>query len=132
LLKELKEKRKLTLLLITHDLASAKILSERVMVMYLGRIVEAGPIKEVLTTPSHPYVQLILDAMPKLAEGKDLFEGYSSIAGDEVPKIVQGCNFRPRCKFATRICETEEPELSRNSDLRFVACHNPMGKPKPA
>jgi peptide/nickel transport system ATP-binding protein len=131
LLKELKEKRNLTLLLITHDLASAKILSEKVMVMYLGRIVEYGPTKQVLSSPEHPYVQLILDAMPRLAEGFDLFKDYSSTAGDEVPRATQGCNFRPRCKYATKICETTVPEMSGNA-LHLVACHNPQGEPRSA
>jgi oligopeptide/dipeptide ABC transporter ATP-binding protein len=130
LLMQLKEKRKLTLLLITHDLASAKILSERVMVMYLGRIVEYGPTKDVLTNPTHPYVQMIIDAMPKLVEGFDLFKDYSTAAGDEVPRAAQGCSFRPRCKYATKICETTEPELLEVARNRLVACHNPPSRPK--
>jgi peptide/nickel transport system ATP-binding protein len=126
LLNELKAKRKLTLLLITHDLASAKILSEKVMVMYLGRIVEYGPTKEVLSGPRHPYVQLIMDALPKLVEGFDLFKDYTATAGDEAPRVTQGCNFRPRCSYATKVCETTEPELLEKSKLRFAACHNPL------
>jgi oligopeptide/dipeptide ABC transporter ATP-binding protein len=128
LLHSLRLKRNLTVLLITHDLVSAKIISDRTIVMYSGRIVEAGSTESILTKPLHPYVGVIRDATPALrsiaGEESDEFDLFSTI--EESAKITQGCNYRPRCKFATSICSEKVPLLEEKSANHSAACHNPL------
>lgn len=132
LLKELQRRRKLTILLITHDLASAKVMSQRIFVMYLGKLVEFGPTKEILLNPHHPYVELILNSMPRLADQamkqqqqqeEDNFQ-FTWIEQSE--KVRNGCIFQPRCKYATEICKDVEPKLDEKSPEDYAACHNPL------
>jgi oligopeptide/dipeptide ABC transporter ATP-binding protein len=126
LLMKLKAKRSFTIILITHDLASAKMMSDRIIVMYLGRIVEAGPKRSVFSTPHHPYTEMILSATPQLKKDtKFRNEDYSSSA-EIVDVIAKGCVFRPRCKYATKICGEVSPELLEKSEGQVAACHNPL------
>ncbi|HZW57917.1 MAG TPA: ABC transporter ATP-binding protein [Nitrososphaerales archaeon] len=133
LLAGLKESRKLTILLVTHDLAAAKIMADRVGVMYLGKFVEMGPCDSVLALPHHPYTELILDstpdmlAPPKLADSDDDI----SLSHLEVGDATTGgscCSFRSRCKYATRRCAEVEPVLEEKTQLHFAACHNYLSK----
>jgi peptide/nickel transport system ATP-binding protein len=109
----------LTYVFITHDLATARLLCDRVAVMYLGRIVELGPTAEVLTNPRHPYTQALLAAVPSpdpmtRTEPGDLPRG-------EVPdatKVPPGCAYHPRCPYAFFPCDNTLPPLRRG-----VACH---------
>ena len=125
LLLDLKTKRNLTLLLVTHDLASARMVSQRIIVMYRGKMVEMGPTDKVLSSPFHPYVELILKATPKLARNQAPLSDYlvPSLAGKSA--FQKGCVYRPRCKYATKICEVE-PKLEEKSDSHYAACHNPL------
>jgi oligopeptide/dipeptide ABC transporter ATP-binding protein len=130
LLNELRKKRDLTLLLITHDLASSKVISDRIVVMYLGKVVETGPVREVLSKPYHPYVELIRESMPSL---KSLDEERPAEASATVPRkeifdesVNRGCIFRPRCRYATETCKTVDPILEEKSSSRLAACHNPL------
>lgn len=131
LLRELSSKRNLTILLITHDLATARVLGGKIFVMYLGRKVEEGPSREVLTVPHHPYVELILESTPRLKRSI-LLSGESSEVPvstlDETLAINRGCVFRPRCKYSTSICGENEPRLAEISSSRLVACYNPLNR----
>ncbi len=125
LLVELKEKRNLTILLITHDLASARIMSDRTAIMYLGRIVEVGPTSKILNKPHHPYTQLILAATPRLKRSSEVKREYVPSV-EEAGRVERGCVFAPRCKYATSICRDTEPQLLAKSESSLAACHNPL------
>lgn len=131
LIKNLKEKRNLTILLITHDLASVKILKGKTYVMYLGRLVEGGPSTKVLTKPHHPYVELIRESTPVIRRTSVLDGGLESDAKEvatleESVAVKEGCVFRPRCKYATTICAGVDPQLQEKSPGHVAACHNPL------
>lgn len=126
LLMDLKSKRDLSILVITHDLASAKIISDRMIVMYLGRVVESGPTQRVLSTPHHPYVDLIRESMPRLRLSSDTGEEQQIASIEESTSLSQGCVFRNRCKYATEICSQEEPKLEQKSSQHYAACHHPL------
>lgn len=128
LLMDLKSKRDLSILVITHDLASAKIISDRMLVMYLGRIVESGPTQSVLSAPYHPYVDLIRESMPRLRLSNEAAEEQQIASIEESTDISQGCVFRNRCSFATEICSEQEPKLEQKSSQRNAACHHPLGQ----
>ncbi len=125
LLMRLKRKRNLTVLLITHDLASAKLMSDRTAVMYMGKIVELGPTKVILSKPHHPYSQLILDATPRLGVVSQDFSEFSTGAEGSA-NVTKGCVFRPRCKYATEICKEVEPGLTGSTNYHLAACHNQL------
>jgi peptide/nickel transport system ATP-binding protein len=123
LMGELREREGVSFLYITHDVASARYLADRVLVMYAGHLVEEGLTENVLQQPQHPYTQLLVSAVPdpraelRLADARDV---------GEPPKIVDpkpGCRFRQRCPLAIARCETETPELRELADGRRVACH---------
>lgn len=131
LLLELKEKRNLTILLITHDLASAKLMSDRTAVMYSGKLVEIGPTESILSRPHHPYSELILTATPKLTETKEVLASTLSAVSyssgiEERQSIHNGCVFQPRCKYAKEKCVKEEPQLEEKSSAHYAACHYPL------
>jgi oligopeptide/dipeptide ABC transporter ATP-binding protein len=125
LLVQLKLKRNLTMLLITHDLASARIVSDRTAIMYLGRIVEIGPTEAILTRPHHPYTELILHSTPRLGRPLRLTDE-SLVTIEESQRVERGCIFRPRCNYATAICEQVDPKLEEKSKFQFAACHNSL------
>jgi peptide/nickel transport system ATP-binding protein len=128
LLMDLKTRRKLTVVMITHDLASAKVTSDRTIVVYLGKIVEEGKTSAILSSPHHPYVELIASSTPKL-HTKDAYDKRSTqVSIEESAMVTKGCVFRPRCKYATTICETTEPKLQDISPDHPAACHNPLNK----
>ena len=122
LLKELRTKRNLTVILITHDLASAKVMSDRTAVMYLGKLVELGSTSEVLSKPHHPYTDLIIRATPTLASSQPMSYQKTIANGGE-----GSCIFTPRCKYSTTVCREVSPELVEKSKNHFAACHNPLG-----
>jgi oligopeptide/dipeptide ABC transporter ATP-binding protein len=125
LLLDLKERAGLSYLFIAHDLAVVSRIADRVAVMYLGRIVEEGPVAEILTRPLHPYTGALLAAVPDLdpaARPQTL-----RLAGDP-PSAVDpppGCAFHPRCPIARPRCREEIPMLERGADGRGVACFYP-------
>jgi peptide/nickel transport system ATP-binding protein len=123
LMSELREHEGVSFLYITHDVASARYLADRVLVMYAGHLVEEGPTDDVLHHPRHPYTQLLLSAVPDPRGELGLAD-----AGDigEPPKVVDpkpGCRFRSRCPLAIARCESETPLLRELGDGRRVACH---------
>ena len=127
ILMQLKEKRNLTILFITHDLASAKLVTDKTAVLYRGKLVEVGPTDLILSKPSHPYTELILQATPDVEGEIASFKGLGGI--EESENVTKGCIFRPRCKYATQVCaEIDPPLLPRMQPGQFSACHNPLGQ----
>jgi oligopeptide/dipeptide ABC transporter ATP-binding protein len=123
LLQDLQRGRGLAYLFISHDLAVVEHLSHRIVVMYLGRIVEVGPAKELCRTPRHPYTQALISAVPVV--DPDAKRQRIILAGD-VPSPIHppsGCPFHPRCPVAEARCRTEVPPLRETGAGRQVACH---------
>ncbi|BAA31085.1 ABC transporter ATP-binding protein [Pyrococcus horikoshii] len=126
LMKELKEKMGVTYLYITHDLSTARYFADWIAVMYLGRIVEMGPAKEIIDNPLHPYTRALLAAVPEpIPERKDVIKELP-IKG-EVPSAVNipsGCRFHPRCiYFKKGLCDVKQPQLIEYSHNHWVECH---------
>jgi oligopeptide/dipeptide ABC transporter ATP-binding protein len=123
LLQDLQRERGLAYLFISHDLAVVEHLSHRIVVMYLGRIVEVGPAKELCRTPRHPYTQALISAVPVV--DPDSRRSRIVLTGD-VPSPIHppaGCPFHPRCPVAEARCRTEVPTLQAVAANRQVACH---------
>ena len=123
LLKELKASGRLTFLFISHDLSVVRVLSDRVCVMFLGKISEIGPTKEVYQHPRHPYTRFLLDAVPvpdPAQRGKEirLLKGEPPSPADP----PSGCRFRTRCPFAAERCAAEDPKLRDLGGIQ-TACH---------
>jgi len=123
LMLDLKRELQLTYLFITHDLAVAKYISDRIAIMYLGKIVEMGEKEEIFSNPLHPYTQALLSAIP--VPNPERKRKTIELKG-EVPsaiKIPTGCRFHPRCPFAEKICKEKEPELIAATSGHLVSCH---------
>jgi len=123
LMTELREREGVSFLYITHDVASARYIADRVLVMYAGHLVEEGPTEDVIQRPKHPYTQLLLSAVPDpraplgIADAADV---------GEPPKVInptEGCRFRGRCPYAIAECESVTPLLRDIGPRRLVACH---------
>lgn len=120
---ELKEEFNLTYLFITHDLATAKYICDRIGIMYLGRLVELGDLEDVYTHPLHPYTQALLAAVPVPDPHERRTE---PMPEGEIPNPINppsGCRFHPRCTIAEEICSNTEPELRELEPNHQVACH---------
>lgn len=123
LLLKLKQQMNLSLLFIAHDLSLVKAISDRVYVMYLGKIVEAAPTAELFKHPRHPYTESLLQSIPTLHRAQR-----PKILGGEVPSPVnvpQGCVFKTRCKYVQQACHEAHPEIVRK-DNREIACYFPL------
>ncbi len=120
LMESLREKHKISFVYITHDLATARYFGSRIGILYLGKIVEIGPVNDVLLSPKHPYTQALLDAVLE-PDPKNLNKE-KTIRINEPLKIdvYSGCRFRARCPYAFDKCKTE-PDLEKIGD-RQVAC----------
>jgi oligopeptide/dipeptide ABC transporter ATP-binding protein len=120
LLAELRQTRGLAFFLISHDFVDIRFLSETVLVMYLGEIVEAGPTGEVFARPLHPYTRALISASLMLPE-----EGADALKGEVTSNITlpSGCPLHPRCPMAQERCAREKPELQQGGAGRSVACH---------
>lgn len=124
LLKSLKEELHLTLLFVGHGLGAVNYVSDRIAVMYLGKIVEMGEAKEIFRHPMHPYTKALLNAVPvpdplEKEKEQELLQGE---IGDSVNPPV-GCRFHKRCPYATEICQQKEPLLQEiNGQGHYVAC----------
>jgi peptide/nickel transport system ATP-binding protein len=119
---DLKDSFDLTYLFISHDIGVIEHISDRVIVMYLGRIVETAPIETFVKQPNHPYTQALLAGVPRLEVGKRQYEPISG----EIPSPLSpptGCHFHPRCKFATPRCKAEKPVLREIAPAHFSAYH---------
>jgi oligopeptide/dipeptide ABC transporter ATP-binding protein len=124
LMTELQERYHLTYLFIAHDLAAVKHISDRIAVMYLGRIAELAEANAVYDTPLHPYTQALISAVP-IPDPAQRHRGRIQLEG-EIPSPISppsGCRFHPRCAYAEDVCKTTEPDLVEVEPGRKVACH---------
>lgn len=126
LLEEMKTRYGLTLLFIAHDLAVVKAVSDRVAVMYLGRLCEVGPSEQLFARPAHPYTALLIEAIP--VPDPDMKPTESVPTGEPPSPIAppSGCRFRTRCPRADTRCASEVPELHPLAPGQLVACHHPL------
>ncbi len=121
LLRQLKEEKNITMIFISHDLAIAAELADRVATMYAGRVVELGATKDIFYRPRHPYTMGLIRAVPTVTGG---FEELASIPGSppDLINLPSGCPFHPRCGFATDKCKQEDPPLEEVGNNQFSAC----------
>ncbi len=123
LLKDLQQQYGLAYIFISHDMGVIRYMSDRIAVMYAGKLVEIGPKQEVLVRPRHPYTEGLLGAVPKVARQ---YRGTRMTLSGEPPDLANlpsGCVFHPRCKYAQEICRVEEPELASVGPDHFASCH---------
>ncbi len=126
LLEEMKRRYGLTLLFIAHDLAVVKAVSDRVAVMYLGKLCEVGPTERLFAQPAHPYTALLLEAIPV---PDPTVKPAANVAVGEPPSPLDppsGCRFRTRCPRADKTCAEIVPELREIGGGHFAACHHPL------
>jgi peptide/nickel transport system ATP-binding protein len=123
LLNELQEQMRLTYLFVAHDLSVIAHISDRVAVMYVGKIVEMASTGELFASPKHPYTEALMSAIPKPdprpREKRILLTG--EVANPANPP--KGCYFHPRCSYVKDICSSEEPPFEEIAPKHFVKCH---------
>ncbi|MBF8191906.1 ATP-binding cassette domain-containing protein [Nonomuraea sp. K274] len=125
LLEDIKERYRLTLVFIAHDLAVVKNVSDRILVMYLGKVCELAPSADLISAPAHPYTRALIASIPD--GGLDLPPADKLISG-EPPSPVNpptGCRFRTRCPRAAARCAAEEPQIRQIGEDHWLACHYP-------
>jgi peptide/nickel transport system ATP-binding protein len=108
LLADLRDRERLAILYVTHDIASARYLADTIMVMYAGKVVEVGPADRITNSPAHPYTKLLLSAAPDPDADEKVWPGAAGVP----PSLVEppsGCRFHPRCPYAMPICSTDSP-----------------------
>lgn len=123
LLQDLQQKLGLTYLFIAHGLQIVRHISDRIGVMYLGKLVEIAPSEELFLRPAHPYTRLLIDSIPQTVPGQ---RRDAQLLQGEIPSPSNppsGCRFHTRCPFATTRCKEEQPALRPLDDDRLVACH---------
>jgi peptide/nickel transport system ATP-binding protein len=113
----------MSLIWISHDLATVSSLADRILVMYAGRIVESGRVEEVLSAPLHPYTRGLLDSLPATAEPGQRLRQIPGTA-PSLLSLPPGCPFQPRCPRATEVCATPPPRVERGT--RLALCHHPL------
>jgi len=119
---KLREELSLSYLFVSHSIGVVRHISDRVMVMYLGRLVEEGKTEDIFDTPNHPYTKALLREVPRLEDRK---ASYHPVQG-EIPSPLDppaGCHFHPRCPFALPVCREEVPLLEEIAPGRRSACH---------
>jgi oligopeptide transport system ATP-binding protein len=122
LLMDLRDQFGLTYLFISHDLRIVKHISDRIAVMYMGKIVEMANTEDLFRRPLHPYTQLLLAAIPKLAPRQRTESGAPALEGRHLPP-ERGCLFQPRCPHAGETCPEKDPILLDHGEDHLVACH---------
>lgn len=119
---DLREQLGLAYVFISHDLGVVRHISDRIFVMYLGRVIESGPSEAIFAAPRHPYTQALLDNVPRLDARK---RSFTTVKG-EIPSPLHppsGCHFHPRCPMAGSRCAREVPARTETPDGRMAACH---------
>ncbi|MFZ4432419.1 MAG: ABC transporter ATP-binding protein [Microthrixaceae bacterium] len=130
LLEDMKERYRLTMVFVAHDLAVVKNVSDRVAVMYLGKMCEIGPPDTMYRAPAHPYTAALLAAIP--IPDPDIDPAATEHLGGELPSPLappSGCRFRTRCPRAHEVCAQVEPQMQKVGDDHYVACHAPLVTP---
>jgi peptide/nickel transport system ATP-binding protein len=119
---DLREEFGLTYLFISHDLGVVRHVADRIIVMYLGRVVEEGPAEDLFDRPNHPYTKALIEGVPRLDRRRVVYE---PVKGDMPSPLdpPSGCHFHPRCPFAMARCSTEAPALRDIAPGRRAACH---------
>jgi peptide/nickel transport system ATP-binding protein len=128
LLEDLQREFGLTYLFIAHDLGVVRHVSDRVAVMYLGKLVELSPSDELYDSPIHPYTEALLEAIPIPETGR---RRRRAVLRGDVPSPIAppaACRFHTRCRYATEICRTVEPPLVDYGNGHLAACHHPLGQ----
>lgn len=125
LLEELQKSLHLTMLFISHDLSVVRCMTDRAVVMYLGKIMEMGPTEHLFGAPAHPYTRNLIDAVPE--PDPDCPAKESTMIGEPPSPmdIPGGCRFHPRCPYAKNVCRRAQPELTDLGGGHFAACHFP-------
>jgi oligopeptide/dipeptide ABC transporter ATP-binding protein len=128
LMRSLQKAYSLTYVVISHDLSLLRYLSDRIGVMYLGKLVELGPSAEVYAAPRHPYTAGLIASVPIPDPARRGEQQKAGLSGEIVSAIdpPSGCRFRTRCPFATDLCAQEEPALDERDGPHAVACHYPL------
>ena len=127
LLDDLQDEFKLTYIFVAHDLGVVRHVSDRIAVMYLGKIVETAPAEQLYTNPVHPYTEALLSAVP-IPDPQENEAREPLVLEGDVPSPVNppsACRFHTRCPHATEICTTDEPPLVAHRDAHLAACHHP-------
>ena len=130
LLEDMKARYGLTLVFVAHDLAVVKNVSDRVAVMYLGKMCEIGPPDALYAHPAHPYTEALVAAIP--LPDPTIDASATQHLGGELPSPIDppsGCRFRTRCNRAQEICSTAEPQMQKVAEEHYVACHFPLETP---
>ena len=133
LLEDLQDDFKLTYIFVAHDLGVIRQVSDRIAVMYLGKIVELGPADEVYSNPIHPYTLSLLSALP-IPDPRANAEREPLVLEGDLPSPANppsGCRFHTRCPYATEICSEVEPELVNYGGDHWAACHHPLHREHP-
>jgi oligopeptide/dipeptide ABC transporter ATP-binding protein len=127
LLEDLKAKYGVSLIFIAHDLAVVKSITDRVVVMYLGKVCEVAGPDDLFARPRHPYTEILMSSIPVIDPDVDA-RAATTIAGEPPSPLAppSGCRFRTRCPRAQDKCATEEPEIRLLGDAQYVACHFPV------
>ena len=130
LLAELQQQLGLTYVFIAHDLSVVRHVSDRIAVMYLGKVVEIAAAEELFARPRHPYTNALLSAIPEVDRDDDVGRPQRILLGGDVPSPIgppSGCRFHPRCPKARERCSVEEPALeAKNGAAAVAACHYPV------
>jgi peptide/nickel transport system ATP-binding protein len=127
LLQDLQQELHLTYLFVAHDLSTVEHISDRVAVMYVGKLVEVAETEELFNHPRHPYTEALMSAVPK--PDPDLRTERIVLAGEvaDPSNPPSGCHFHPRCSYAQERCKTEEPGLQEITPAHYVSCHYAAG-----
>jgi oligopeptide/dipeptide ABC transporter ATP-binding protein len=128
LLDDLQDEFRLTYLFVAHDLSVVRHVSDRIAVMYLGKLMELSPAEELYTKPIHPYTSALLSAIP-IPDPEENRSRHRLVVSGEPPNPINpppGCVFHPRCPRATEICRTSEPPLAVYPNGHLAACHHPL------
>jgi len=128
LLDDLQDELGLTYVFIAHDLSVVRHVSDRIAVMYLGKLVEVSPAEELYRRPVHPYTEALLSAVP-IPDPEVVERRERIVLVGDVPSPIappSGCRFHPRCRYATEICRTDEPPLLEHGPGHIAACHHPL------
>ena len=120
-MKQLKEKSDMSMIMITHDLGIIAQMCDEVAVIYAGRIIEYGELREVFKNTKHPYTQGLFDSLPKINDTRDMLQPIPGLMPDPM-ELPEGCSFAPRCKYATEKCNQGIPPKTYFGDTHYAAC----------